>query len=690
MRAIRLLVHLYSVALCFALLSCGGSNNSSNTPPTSNPVPAVRSATPNSVSIGASNVTLTVVGSNFVQGSTVMWNGSALTTTFVSSTQSTASIPATALSGPPGNIPVTVTNPAPGGGTSGSVDVVLQSPQPSIASLSPNGVILGSGSFTLTVNGSNFVSGALVYWNGASRVTSFVNSTQLTTSIPASDLALTAATIASVTVQNPSPSAGISNVAVLNVESPVPVVSSIAPQSALAGGGAYINVNGSGFLNNATIQLAGQPVSTIYNGSTELVARIPTTLVGDVAVTVTNPAPNAGSSNALTLSLVAGGKGITLTPTSIDPKGNLVPVFIGFHGLLSSNARYFSFGNYLRDTCLGAPGGCTPVTISYADGSGFRQARWVGNPSPDGQYLASSLIDSSAAILKADIEFSNTCIGVSVCTPSTQVLTTQDYLVLGSTSATGRYISYKYGLSPPQAPSLNVSAYIYDTCIGAASGCNPAEIAIDPTNTSVLTVPYTSSDGRYAVYTQQGAPNREIVLGDTCLGAAQGCTPTAQVLSDTTKSCWSPVIGGDGQWVAYNCDVNGAWQVFLGNTCAGATSCTPSATQITSDGSAYAAGVSQGGRYVTYYGGSNTLAGYPLPGQMIYVYDSCNGVASGCAPQSAPVCLNAEGAVADADCIGGQISDDGKYININSQATNLISLPSGVTGASYVVPNPLQ
>jgi hypothetical protein len=140
----------------------------------------------------------------------------------------------------------------------------------------------------------------------------------------------------------------------------------------------------------------------------------------------------------------------------------------------------------------------------------------------------------------------------------------------------------------------------------------------------------------------------------------------------------------------YNCDVNGAWQVFLGNTCAGATSCTPSATQITSDGSAYVAGVSQGGRYVTYYGGSNTLAGYFLPGQMIYVYDSCNGVASGCTPQSAPVCLNAKGAVADADCIGGQISDDGKYININSQATNLISLPSGVTGASYVVPNPLQ
>jgi hypothetical protein len=45
--------------------------------------------------------------------------------------------------------------------------------------VSPSQVVLGSGAFTLTVSGNNFVSGALVYWNNISRVTQFVSSTQL-------------------------------------------------------------------------------------------------------------------------------------------------------------------------------------------------------------------------------------------------------------------------------------------------------------------------------------------------------------------------------------------------------------------------------------------------------------------------------------------------------------------------------
>ncbi len=59
----------------------------------------------------------------------------------------------------------------------------------------------GSPAFTLTVNGTNFVSGSTVRWNGANRTTTFVNSSQLTAAIPASDI-VTSGT-ASITVQNP-------------------------------------------------------------------------------------------------------------------------------------------------------------------------------------------------------------------------------------------------------------------------------------------------------------------------------------------------------------------------------------------------------------------------------------------------------------------------------------------------------
>jgi len=72
---------------------------------------------------------------------------------------------------------------------------------PTISGLSPNTTAMGGAAFTLTVNGSGFVSGAVVYWHGNSRTTTFVSSTKLTADITATDIA-TAQTIP-VFVKNP-------------------------------------------------------------------------------------------------------------------------------------------------------------------------------------------------------------------------------------------------------------------------------------------------------------------------------------------------------------------------------------------------------------------------------------------------------------------------------------------------------
>ena len=71
-----------------------------------------------------------------------------------------------------------------------------------LTSLAPSSATAGGSAFTLTVNGTGFVSGANVRWNGATRPTTFVSSTQLTAAIPASDIA-TAGT-PSITVTNPT------------------------------------------------------------------------------------------------------------------------------------------------------------------------------------------------------------------------------------------------------------------------------------------------------------------------------------------------------------------------------------------------------------------------------------------------------------------------------------------------------
>src|SRR5215813_4102863 len=62
-------------------------------------------------------------------------------------------------------------------------------PAPTVSSIAPSTGLVGDTDFTLTVSGSNFISGSVVLWNGGNRTTSFVSASQLTATISASDLA---------------------------------------------------------------------------------------------------------------------------------------------------------------------------------------------------------------------------------------------------------------------------------------------------------------------------------------------------------------------------------------------------------------------------------------------------------------------------------------------------------------------
>jgi len=70
---------------------------------------------------------------------------------------------------------------------------------PAITQLSPSSMTAGSGAFTLTVSGMNFASGAVVYWNGGTVMTTFVSSSKLTAAIPAANVANTGTVLVHVT-----------------------------------------------------------------------------------------------------------------------------------------------------------------------------------------------------------------------------------------------------------------------------------------------------------------------------------------------------------------------------------------------------------------------------------------------------------------------------------------------------------
>lgn len=188
----------------------------------SNFTPAFRlsSIAPSSAAAGAAGFTLTANGVGFSSTSVIRWNGVNLATTFNSATQQlTANLAGSDLA-TAAAVPVAVFDPAQSPGTSNALAFAILNPSPTLASIVPNSALAGGAGFTLTVNGTNFISGTTVRWNGSNRATSLVSSTQVTANIPASDLAQAA--FVSVTVFVPQPGGGASSAQTFTVSTTTP------------------------------------------------------------------------------------------------------------------------------------------------------------------------------------------------------------------------------------------------------------------------------------------------------------------------------------------------------------------------------------------------------------------------------------------------------------------------------------
>jgi uncharacterized protein (TIGR03437 family) len=157
----------------------------------------------------------------------------------------------------------------------------------------------------MTLSGANFINNSVVRWNGQDRPTTFVNATQVTAQIPASDIA-TAGT-AQVTVFNPAPGGGTSTALTFTITqpNPLPSISSLNPGSVTVGGAAFtLTVSGTNFIQPSRIRWNGAEVPTTFVSATQLTAQIAASLIassGLARITVVNPPPGGGSSNEVTL-----------------------------------------------------------------------------------------------------------------------------------------------------------------------------------------------------------------------------------------------------------------------------------------------------------------------------------------------------------------------------------------------------
>ena len=100
--------------------------------------------------------------------------------------------------------------------------VFAQNPVPQIVGpVKPMAVAPGSGAFTLSVYGANFVSGAVVNWNRQPRSTTLISAHELQAQILASDVVKNTAGLISVT--NPPPGGGNSSTGWAQVEVHAPI-----------------------------------------------------------------------------------------------------------------------------------------------------------------------------------------------------------------------------------------------------------------------------------------------------------------------------------------------------------------------------------------------------------------------------------------------------------------------------------
>ena len=141
-----------------------------------------------------------------------------------------------------------------------------QAPVPFInLPLMPDARAPGGPQFTLTVNGTGFVSNSVVNWNGSALATQFVTGSQLTAIVPATDIAT--ASTGWVAVVNRAPGGGTSNVAFFSVTrnegSSVGFGIASSPAVGYAMSAAVGDFNGDGTLDLAVTNIDNDTVSVL-------------------------------------------------------------------------------------------------------------------------------------------------------------------------------------------------------------------------------------------------------------------------------------------------------------------------------------------------------------------------------------------------------------------------------------------
>ena len=408
-----------------------------------------------------------------------------------------------------------------------------------LTNIAPNGLPAGAGSFLLTVNANQlngFNSTTVVQWNGQKLASTFVDTTTMTATVPETLMAKPGtAFVNTLTAQSGTGQNGLSNTLAFNIygaPNPLPTLTSVTPGTAPACGtscsnaAVTITVVGTNFLQSSN---NGGSLVTFADKLTPMQQPTALSITSFSDTQIQAVIPGAFLANADTATIVVSnpGSGPCNQPSCLPLVGG-------------GNSNPFSF----------LIGGGAPAAIAEETPAISQDGRYVVYGSQQGQI--------NQILLK------DTCVGISSgCSVNTRVVSVAADGTAGNADShnaaatpDGRYVAFSSAATNlVEGAAAGRQVYVHDTCIGAENSCKPATTLISTDSQGALNgtesvLPSISSTGRYVAFvaitpsnTQkipaaaaaivQAAPNsglRQVFVRDTCLGATD-CTPNTTRIS---------------------------------------------------------------------------------------------------------------------------------------------------------------
>ena len=182
----------------------------------------------------------------------------------------------------------------------------------------------GSAALTLTVSGSGFLNTSVVKVGTTAEPTTYISATQLSATVPATQLA-SGAQLA-VVVVNGSVSSGSGSPVNLEVDNPAPTIAAVSPASEVTGASSpVLTVTGTGFVPTTVIDVNGTTRTTTFISSTQVSVALTAadlSAAASLSLTAVNPTPGGGTSTAAAVAVVASNPAPSIT--SVNPATELV------------------------------------------------------------------------------------------------------------------------------------------------------------------------------------------------------------------------------------------------------------------------------------------------------------------------------------------------------------------------------